>query len=73
VALLAVLPALRVPALAQSVDLAERMPEGTVLYVGWAGCEHAATAAKETAIGKTLADPQVRGFFKSLDSAIEAF
>lgn len=73
VTLLAVLPTVRGPALAQSVDLAEQMPEGAVLYMGWAGCEHAATAAKETAIGKTLADPQVRGFFKSLDSAVDGF
>ena len=70
VAFMATVLIVQAAAPAQSVDLAERMPAETLFYFGWAGCDHAVTAAKDTALGKTLADPQVKKFFKDLDSAV---
>ncbi|MCH7813110.1 MAG: hypothetical protein IID40_03725 [Planctomycetes bacterium] len=58
---------------AQSTDLAERLPAGTLLYLGWSGCDQAGTAAKDTVIGQILADPQVKGFFGDLDKALDGF
>jgi len=55
----------------QPVDFAERMPAETLLYLGWTGCDYAGVAAKDTAMGRTLADPQVRRFFGDLDQALD--
>lgn len=73
VVFLGVLPLTSTAAPAESVDLAQRLPGNTLLYVGWSGCNHAATAARDTALGQTLAEPQVRTFFSMLDGAIDSF
>ncbi|MCP4246677.1 MAG: hypothetical protein GY778_06480, partial [bacterium] len=60
-------------AAAQSADLAERLPAGTLVYLGWSGCDQAGTAAKDTVLGQILSDPQVKGFFGDLDKALDGF
>jgi len=67
---LSVVPA--IPAAVAADDPAARVPEGALVYVGWAGCDQMGAAAKETAVGKTLADPQVRRFFQELHRAVDA-
>ena len=60
-----------VSALAGSADLARVAPENTTLYIGWSGRDHVIEAAKDTAAGKTLADPQVQQFLGSIAEAID--
>lgn len=51
---------------AQSADLTRLMPEETLLYLGWAGHDHTSIAARDTAMGKLIAEPQVRRFLDQL-------
>lgn len=51
---------------AQSADLTRLMPEDTLLYLGWAGHDHTSIAGSDTAMGKLIAEPQVRRFLDQL-------
>ncbi len=54
------------PLLAGTTDAAKVAPENALIYIGWAGRAHTRVAARDTAMGKTLADPQVRRFVNDI-------
>jgi len=54
---------------AQDADLTRIMPDDTLVYAGWSGWDHERVAAKDTAFGKTLADPQVKRFLEGVWTA----
>lgn len=43
-------------------DLAEVLPEGTLIYIGRSGSDQTETALKDTALGEMLADAKVKRF-----------
>jgi len=57
---------------APPVDLAAVVPEKTLLYLGWSGTEQLGPASEGTALGKTLADPQVERFIEAFQSALDS-
>ena len=56
---------------AMSADMAAAMPERTMVYLGWAGCDHCRQVSRDTALGKTLAEPQVEHFVAQLETALD--
>ena len=49
-----------------TAPLADKLPEGTLLYIGWPGASRFAEASKDTALAKLLAEPEVIRFRESL-------
>ena len=58
-------------AVAQPVDIARVAPEDALLLVGSSGCENMKAAKSGTAMGKTLADPQVSAFVDKVWSVVD--
>lgn len=50
------------PAPAHAEDPAERMPSGSLLYIGWPGAAALGEASRETAWGRLLAEPAIDQF-----------
>ncbi|GMV96440.1 MAG: hypothetical protein AMXMBFR83_08060 [Phycisphaerae bacterium] len=55
---------------APAADLAERMPSGTFLYVGWPGVKALGAAAQDTAWARMLAEDKVVQFRRNWNEAI---
>src|SRR5437762_571206 len=59
------------PAGAQTpLDPARLMPDNTLAFIGWAGSDAMADPVKSTALGKMLAEPDVKSFASQLRTQI---
>ncbi len=58
-------------AMGTAPDLAQKTPSDILIYAGWSGHDQTKVAAEDTAIGKTLAEPQVKRFVDLLLDSID--